>query len=76
MLGITVRTLDRWHRNQYGLKRLHAHPIRYSRTGVQAWVANYGRGSERPRSQLPPGAINCTKQTRTAAHTSDHYRSR
>jgi hypothetical protein len=50
MLGITVRTLDRWHDHQYGPKRLPTHPIRYSKAEVQAWVAEYGRGSHRPRS--------------------------
>ena len=50
MLGITVRTLDRWHDLQYGPQRQPTHPIRYSKTEVETWVGEQGRGSHRPRS--------------------------
>jgi predicted DNA-binding transcriptional regulator AlpA len=51
MLGITIRTLQRWHHENYGPKRISkGGPIRYSRAEVMAWVAEHGRGSHRPRS--------------------------
>ena len=50
MLGVTIRTLQRWHHHGYGPKRLPGPRIRYSRAEVEAWVAEHGRGSPRPRS--------------------------
>jgi hypothetical protein len=58
MLGITTRTLDRWHRAQYGPKRLPTHPIRYRRSEVEAWVAKHGRGIGRPRSTTKRSVLN------------------
>ena len=46
MLGTCIRTLQRWHHENYGPRG----PIRYSRAEVQAWIAKHGRGSHRPRS--------------------------
>ena len=51
MLGTCVRTLQRWHHDQYGPRRIsEGGPIRYSRAEVQAWIAKHGQGSHRPRS--------------------------
>ena len=51
MLGITVRTLDRWHDRDYGPKRKRKFGrYTYSRAEVEAWIAEHGRGSRRPRS--------------------------
>jgi predicted DNA-binding transcriptional regulator AlpA len=50
MLGITIRTLQRWHHHQYGPKRLSGTRVRYSRAEVEAWIAKHGQGSHRPRS--------------------------
>jgi len=51
MLGITIRTLQRWHHENYGPSRISkGGPIRYSRAEVEAWVVEHGRGSRRPRS--------------------------
>jgi predicted DNA-binding transcriptional regulator AlpA len=51
MLGITIRTLQRWHNHGHGPKRISmGGPIRYSRAEVEAWIAEHGRGSHRPRS--------------------------
>jgi hypothetical protein len=58
MLGISVRTLDRWHRHRYGPKRLPTHPIRYLRSEVEAWVAEHGRGIGRPRSTSKCSVLN------------------
>ena len=51
LLGITIRTLQRWHNENYGPKRISkGGPIRYSKAEVEAWVAEHGLGSHRPRS--------------------------
>jgi hypothetical protein len=51
MLGTCIRTLQRWHHENYGPKRISkGGPIRYSRAQVEAWVAEHGQGSHRPRS--------------------------
>jgi predicted DNA-binding transcriptional regulator AlpA len=51
LLGIAIRTLLRWHDQNYGPKRIwKGGPIRYSRAEVEAWIADYGQGSHRPRS--------------------------
>jgi hypothetical protein len=51
MLGVKIRTLQRWHHENYGPKRLPRPRIRYSRVEVEAWVAEHGRGKHRPRSK-------------------------
>ena len=51
MLGTCIRTLQRWHHENYGPKRISkGGPIRYSRAEVEAWIAEHGQGSHRPRS--------------------------
>jgi hypothetical protein len=53
MLGISPRTLDRWHDDEYGPKRMRRYFARpwyyYSRKEVEAWIAEHGRGHRRPR---------------------------
>ena len=51
MLGITIRTLLRWHHQNFGPKRLVLSAGRYGyrRAEVKAWVAEHGPGSHRPR---------------------------
>jgi hypothetical protein len=56
MLGITTRTLRRWHNCGYG-PRLPGRRIRYSRAEAEAWVAKHGQGSHRPRSAKKPSSI-------------------
>jgi len=57
ILGVTVRTLFNWHRQNYGPKRLLRSQSRYgySRTEVEAWVAQHGKGSrpKTPNSAAP-----------------------
>ena len=51
MLGTCIRTLQRWHHENYGPKRISkGGPIRYSRAEIEAWIVEHGRGSHRPRS--------------------------
>ncbi len=50
VLGITPRTLLRWHHQNYGPKRELKSDRCYSRAEVEAWVAEHGPGSRRPRS--------------------------
>jgi len=39
MLGTCIRTLQRWHHENYGPKRISkGGPIRYSRVEVEAWL--------------------------------------
>jgi predicted DNA-binding transcriptional regulator AlpA len=56
MLGITIRTLLRWHHQNFGPKRLvlSAGRYGYGRAEVEAWVAEHGQGSHRPRSLSKP----------------------
>jgi predicted DNA-binding transcriptional regulator AlpA len=51
MLGITRRTLLRWHHQNFGPKRLaiSERRYRYRRAEVEAWVVEHGPGSHRPR---------------------------
>ena len=51
LLRITVRTLDRWHDQDYGprRKRKFGRYI-YTKGEVETWIAEHGRGSHRPRS--------------------------
>jgi hypothetical protein len=41
LLGVTVRTLQRWHHRSYGpsRKRLLGRGVYYSRSGVELWIA-------------------------------------
>lgn len=53
VLGISIRTLDRWHIAGCGPKRWKKYDkpmYYYCRTEVEAWVAEHGRGACRPRS--------------------------
>ena len=52
MLGVTPRTLLRWHDKNFGPKRERVSPGRYEyrKAEVEAWVAEHGQGSHRPRS--------------------------
>jgi hypothetical protein len=52
MLGITIRTLQRWHHANYGPKRRRdlRGRICYSKTEVEAWIAKHGLASARPRA--------------------------
>lgn len=42
LLGVTTRTLQRWHRQGYGPSRKNwlSRSVGYSRAEVEAWVAN------------------------------------
>jgi hypothetical protein len=53
MLGITIRTLQRWYHENYGPKRRRSlrGRICYKKGEVEAWVAEHGQGSHRPRSK-------------------------
>jgi predicted DNA-binding transcriptional regulator AlpA len=53
MLGITIRTLLRWHHQNFGPKRLVLSAGRYAyrRAEVEAWVAERGQSSHRPRTK-------------------------
>src|SRR5262245_42551594 len=53
MLGITIRTLLRWHHQNFGPERLVISQGRYAYriAEVEAWVAEHGQGSHRPRSE-------------------------
>jgi predicted DNA-binding transcriptional regulator AlpA len=53
MLGITPRTLLRWHDQNFGPKREEVSQNRYGyrKAEVEAWVAKHGQGSHRPRSK-------------------------
>jgi hypothetical protein len=52
MLGITIRTLQRWHHENYGPKRRRSlrGRICYSRAEIEAWLGEHGRGGHRPRA--------------------------
>jgi hypothetical protein len=52
MLGITVRTLLRWHHENFGPERLKIsdYRYRYRISDVRAWVDEHGHDSHRPRS--------------------------
>jgi hypothetical protein len=51
MLGITVRTLLRWHHANFGPERLISNcRYRYRISDVRAWVEERGHDSHRPRS--------------------------
>jgi phage terminase Nu1 subunit (DNA packaging protein) len=43
MLGVTFRTLQRWHRAEYGppRKRWRGRQVGYSRAQVQQWLAEH-----------------------------------
>jgi predicted DNA-binding transcriptional regulator AlpA len=53
MLGITIRTLLRWHHQNFGPERVVISQGRYAyrRAEVEAWVAEHGQGSHRPRAK-------------------------
>ena len=53
MLGVTPRTLLRWHDKNFGPKREEVSQGRYGyrKAEVEAWVAEHGQGSHRPRSK-------------------------
>ena len=53
MLGITIRTLLRWHHQNFGPERVVISQSRYAyrRAEVEAWVAEHGRGSHRSRAK-------------------------
>ena len=56
MIGMTPRTLLRWHHQNFGPKRFMLSPGRYGyrKAEVQAWVAEHGLSSHRPRSANKP----------------------
>src|SRR5262245_3430853 len=74
LLGITPRTLLRWHHHNFGPKRLvlSAGRYGYGKAEVEAWIDEHGRGRHRPRSRSKPSiirddaltAINCKRWTR------------
>ena len=53
MLGITPRTLLRWHHQNFGPERVVISQGRYAyrRAEVEAWVAERGQSSHRPRTK-------------------------
>ena len=59
ILGVTPRTLLRWHDKNFGPKREEVSQgrYRYRKTEVEAWVAEHGQGSHRPRSMSKPSRI-------------------
>jgi predicted DNA-binding transcriptional regulator AlpA len=59
MLGITPRTLLRWHDQNFRPKRFELSPGRYGyrRAEVEAWIAEHGQGSHRPRSASKTSSI-------------------
>lgn len=73
MLGVPTRTLQRWHKQNYGPRRSIGKRFYYLNSEIQEWIANHGRGGKRsdPSERSPkstnskPGdkspAINCTK---------------
>jgi hypothetical protein len=73
MLGVSTRTLQRWHKQSYGPRRSIGKRFHYVKFEIEEWIANHGRGGKRsdpsersPEStNLNPGdeamAINCTK---------------
>jgi hypothetical protein len=59
MLGISIRTLQRWHHENYGPKRRRSLRLRtcYSKAEVEAWIAEHGQGSHQPHSATKPSEI-------------------
>jgi len=63
MLGTCIRTLQRWHHENFGPKRLSkGGPIRYSHAEVEAWIAQHSLG--RGASGLPLTANSGHEQRR------------
>src|SRR6476661_7907956 len=58
MLGKSIRTLQRWHHENYGPKRRRRFGrICYSKAEVEAWVAEHDQGSHQPHSVSKPSEI-------------------
>ena len=73
MLGVSTRTLQRWHKQGFGPRRSIGKRFYYIKSEIQEWIASHGRGGKRSDSSERslkntnsiPGdkstAINCTK---------------
>jgi len=49
MLGISVRTLHRWHQQGYGPPRIPKRgSVRYRQADIETWIAEHGPGNHRP----------------------------
>jgi predicted DNA-binding transcriptional regulator AlpA len=73
MLGVSTRTLQRWHKQGFGPARSTGRRFYYIKSEIEQWIASHGRGRKRSdlteRSPMntnsnpddKPGAIDCTK---------------
>ena len=73
MLGVSTRTLQRWHKQGFGPRRSTGKRFYYIKSEIEQWIANHGRGRKRSdlteRSPMntnsnpddKPRAIDCTK---------------
>jgi predicted DNA-binding transcriptional regulator AlpA len=73
MLGVSTRTLQRWHKQGFGPRRSIGKRFYYIKPEIQEWIANHGRGGKRsdPSERSPKStnsnpcdkstAIDCTK---------------
>jgi len=81
MLGVSTRTLQRWHKQGFGPARSIGQRFYYNKSEIEAWIANQGRGGKRSdRSNTAPEnensnsggespAANCTKVDTPMAFT-------
>jgi predicted site-specific integrase-resolvase len=49
MLGISTRTLQRWHRQGYGPARSRGKRFHYFKSEIEDWIATHGSGGKRKR---------------------------
>jgi predicted DNA-binding transcriptional regulator AlpA len=73
LLGVSTRTLQRWHKQGFGPRRSIGKRFYYIESEIQEWIASHGRGGKRSdsserslkntnsNSEGTSPAVNCTK---------------
>ena len=47
MLGVSIKTLQRWHKRGYGPARSINYHFHYKKSEIEEWIAKHGRGGRR-----------------------------